>query len=601
MKAEGNGRRRHTAASLGVLASLVFFPIAAGAQRGDASIEIRVSEDVVAVGQTFVVEIEARNEGGGLTQLMLPSFEGLSTQSRQVEHQSINGRTSITHRFQVFADAPGALTIEPASVRAGMRTIRSNAVTIKVADGPRRDDDEPDSSAATTSPGGDAASFDSTAFVRTVVDNPNPWVGQQVTVTVYFYTRLGGQMRLDQSPSTDGFWVQDLIDPTTRVPEQTVEVRGVRFRAHLIRRFAAFPQRAGALTIGPAALTIQGNVSMFGRSPDIERVGVPLTVNARALPPGGRGTPIVGRFTAEATLDPATVRTGEAATVTLVVRGTGNLRDARVSFPSIQGLRADPPDVTDVDQTARDLIAGERRFKWLVVAEQGGRYTIPDFAVAAFDPTSGEHSVLHTTPLALEAIGSAAPLAPDEPEEEEAGEEEATEDRALAVRGASELLRASPRLSDSPFYPYAVAFPPIALLAYLLGTALRHGVVRRRTAIRGDRRREARKLLTAARTHAKAGDVAAFYAAVARALSEIIEARVAAPIGSMTHGELRAFLGARGMDDDLARRVVDELEGSDFARFSSAGSSPEELDRALERAEALILRIERFTPKELAA
>lgn len=599
MKREGTERRRLGAAAIGVLASFVLAPFAAGAQR--ASIEMRASEDTVAVGQTFVLEIEARNDGGSISQVMQPRLRDLQMQSQQVEHRSINGRMTVTYRLQVFAERPGPLTIEPASARIGTRMIYSTPLTIKVVDGPSRDDDEPDTSAGAASPGGDAATFDSTAFVRTVVDNPNPWVGQQVTVTVYFYSRLAGQMRLDRSPSTDGFWVQDLIDPSTRVPEQTVEVRGVRFRAHLIRRFAAFPQRAGALTIGPAALTIQGHASMFGRSPDIERVGVPLTVHARALPAGGQGTPIVGRFTAEATLEPATVRTGEATTVTLVVRGTGNLRDARVSFPSIPGLRADPPDVTDVDQTARDLVAGERRFKWLVVAEQGGRHTIPDFAIAAFDPTSGEHTVLHTTPLTLEAIGAAAPQAPDEPEVPAEAEETETEARPLTVRGSSELLRAVPRLSDSPFYPYAVAFPPLALLVYLVGAALRRGVARRQTAIRGDRRREARKLLTSARAHAKSGDATAFYAAVARALSESIEARVGSPIGSMTHGELRAFLTGRGMDEDLARRVVDELEGSDFARFSSAGSSPDELERALERAEALILRIERFTPKELAA
>jgi hypothetical protein len=50
------------------------------------------------------------------------------------------------------------------------------------------------------------------------------------------------------------------------------------------------------------------------------------------------------------------------------------------------------------------------------------------------------------------------------------------------------------------------------------------------------------------------------------------------------------------MPEDLAARLVDELEGAEFARFSASGASPDELARARDRAQALLERIDRFSP-----
>ena len=68
----------------------------------------------------------------------------------------------------------------------------------------------------------------------------------------------------------------------------------------------------------------------------------------------------------------------------------------------------------------------------------------------------------------------------------------------------------------------------------------------------------------------------------------------------MTHAELRVRLRELGADDELVERIIDELDGADFARFSASGASDDEMSRALSRTQALIDRLARAKPTEVA-
>ena len=48
-----------------------------------------------------------------------------------------------------------------------------------------------------------------------------------------------------------------------------------------------------------------------------------------------------------------------------------------------------------------------------------------------------------------------------------------------------------------------------------------------------------------------------------------------------------------GFDNDLIQRVVNELEGADFARFAASGVNKDEMQRCLQRTTAIIERVQR--------
>jgi uncharacterized protein YggL (DUF469 family) len=52
-------------------------------------------------------------------------------------------------------------------------------------------------------------------------------------------------------------------------------------------------------------------------------------------------------------------------------------------------------------------------------------------------------------------------------------------------------------------------------------------------------------------------------------------------------------LGRAGFDDDLVDRVINELEGADFARFAASGVNQDEMQRCLQRTAAIIERVQR--------
>jgi uncharacterized membrane protein len=65
------------------------------------------------------------------------------------------------------------------------------------------------------------------------------------------------------------------------------------------------------------------------------------------------------------------------------------------------------------------------------------------------------------------------------------------------------------------------------------------------------------------------------------------------PVGALSHTELRTRLADVGFDDDLVDRVINELEGADFARFAASGVNKDEMQRCLQRTVAIVERVQR--------
>ena len=199
-------------------------------------------------------------------------------------------------------------------------------------------------------------------FLRAVADKATPYVGEQVTVTLYLYTResLRGPPATELEPTMDGFWVHDLLEGA-QSREQRQVVQGAVYAVYPLRRFAAFPLRSGELTISPMALRIDTS-SVFdmlgGRrrgEPVVSRKSEPLVFQVKPLPERAdpQGEPLVGRFTIESKLDRASSATGDAVTLTVVVRGQGNVRDVKLRRPS-QRIDVLEPDVKDLIEAPND-------------------------------------------------------------------------------------------------------------------------------------------------------------------------------------------------------------------------------------------------------
>lgn len=601
-----------------LLCSAALLPASARAQR--VTVVTTTSAGQVAAGTDFSMQVRADCDGCQIQNLELPALPEFELVNRTVMRPTQvqmgpNGtqiQESVIHNLRLRARQPGRVRIEAAVATVDGRRFAGNVVDLQVlpsqagtqmsqAPGapPMPVPGQPPPANGTL----DGANVDSVAFLRTVAEPTDPVVGQQVTVTLLFYTRVSARnLQPEREVSTDGFWVQDLIGPNSPPPQSRREVvQGVPYDVHVIRHFAAFPLDAGELVLGAPRMSIQtGGGFMFGPRPEqLVREGVAVPIHVRPLPtPVPRGA-VVGRYNLRTQLDRATIRTGDAVTLTAVLEGEGNLRDVTLTLPDIPGLRAHPPRREDDIRSLGVRVGGTTRVEWLLVAEQPGTYTIPPLSIPVFDPYAERYETLRSSPLTLTVAGQAiAPTVADAgPPVAPAGDAPvATPADIGEIRARSELLRARPPLSSQwSYWAALLAMPSLLLLAW--------GVVRQRAQRRARDQRsdrlaagQVRERLETAKRALKTSDVGAFYPSVAAALRSAIEGRLGFSVGSLTHAQLGERLNEAGMSADLRQRIVEELEGCDFARFSAEAGSEDELERCLQRVRAMVQRIDRFVP-----
>ena len=332
----------------------------------------------------------------------------------------------------------------------------------------------------------------------------------------------------------------------------------------------------------------------------------PLAIEAVALPrdgqPPGFQAGNVGKVALEATVDRPTLAVGDAVTIKLTARGTGNVRNFHLpALAPLDGWKSYEPK-TDATVDGGEVISGTKTIEWLLRPERGGKTVVPPFEMTVFDPGARRYVQERTPPLEIVVTGEAGAPPPGATGSVAAAPSGAGTADVAAVVIRPIRVRATPGrevgralLRGSPLAVTLVA-PPLGFAAFLAV-----GRMRRRLEADGPsaRRRRARALtqkrLRAAETHRAAGQAAPFYLEIDRVLREALAERLRVPVAGLRLDELGALLRRRGMPDPDGARVIAALEAGDEARFapSASAATPDALAAALTRAADLIELIER--------
>lgn len=559
------------------------------------------SRQELRVGETVRIEVRVQTRGGSIEDLRLddlqkyPELEVISHQTvrpMQISFGFGSGmqvESSLAHVYVLRASAPGEYALSPAVARVDGKTYQSQPLTIRVVSG-ASPGTVPDASVSEIAEVGDlsGARYDDRAFLRTVVEPQDVFVGQQVNVTVYLYTRLrlGPQSLVPSKPAMDGFWVYD--DPITQLQGETVLVGGRRYQVYPLYRSVAFPQRVGTLTVGAPSVSFDvGALSFFDAPERVEREGVPVKVEVKPLPPPVPQNAAVGRYELRASLDRSTVQTGDAVTLRVTASGVGNIQDLRIDLPPLVGARALQPAIRDDQRLVSGELMGTRSWEWILIAEAPGQHRVPALEITYFDPKSGQYGTARTPSLSFTASGATrSSQTTIEPVEAPA----ASETPEFGPIGRySALRRGETPIRSRAWFDWALAIPPIAFALLALVVA----IWRRREQESTSSGAVQRKLLRSARNALEAREPRAFYDRIVAAITHALDTRLREPVTGLPHIALRARLSRAGFDDDLVDRVINELEGADFARFAASGVDEDEMRRCLERTAAIIERVER--------
>ncbi|HEY4563417.1 MAG TPA: BatD family protein [Thermoanaerobaculia bacterium] len=427
-------RRRPTGRLYGGVAILFLFLFALPAS---AAVELKATlePETIGIDQTATFTIEMHGDGFSSLRFHpdfeMDNLEVLGNSSKYEDMTFSNGHLSRTLRvsWQVRPLGLGKARVRGIVVHLDDEARRLPAMEIKVQQEPTGqiqrlphgapDDEDPFQRFFGRMPGPwRREPQQPDVFLRAEVQPARPVVGQQVLYTIYLYTRenIAG-ISPSGIPTFRGFWVRDIPLPQ-QLPTEMIDLDGRRYgRVPLIKK-ALFPLRPGPYRLEPA--TIDLTVERYDRSfffgpavarPESVRLQTPpQTVDVQPLPPAPPGFGgAVGQISLAAQLEPKEVHLGEAATLTVRLSGVGNLQgiqEPRLKTPP--GLTLLPPQQEGKDDLNGSAVRGTRIWRYAVVPERAGRFTLDAPKITYFDPAESRYQVAAAPDLALAVLAPPA-------------------------------------------------------------------------------------------------------------------------------------------------------------------------------------------------
>ncbi|HYO54348.1 BatD family protein [Archangium sp.] len=599
-----------------------------------ASIEFYQTVDRTEVGtedifQLTVVVVDPPDNA----QVRFPTpedFEVLSSsQSTQRSFEMHGGgppvvKTVRNHVLMMRANRPGTLTLPPAVLTAGGRTWRTEPIKMTVRQGhvssPRAQrqqppdpfrgfpspfggmqdpfaDDEEEETGDRTQDDVRIPRGDSDLFLRATIDKKQVYVGEQVTLSLYIYSRVDlSSVDAVTMPKLEGFWSEDVESPTQLSGEQRI-VNGIPYRTYLLRRRALFPVKSGTLPITAAEADITTGFLFAGHR--VHRVSNALDVEVKPLPPGapkGLSSAHVGEWALSLEVSQTQVELGQPVTVRVILEGSGNVKNVtppRLEVPA--ALKVYDPTTTDKVVPDKWRIQGRRVQEYLVMPQRTGTFTLPALEFPYFDPKTGRYEVSRTEPVELTVEPGAggvasAPVAASPTQMADAAAEQknilsASGLRPLRYQARFEAPAAA--VWQRPFFVPAVLSPLGLMLALSLVGLVRGRMSNPDENSRNRQRAKAARKRLAEAEKLREGSSSAFYGEVEKAVLNFLEARLHVPVGGLTHGALDAKLAEAGVDAERRRRVCFVLEACDAGRFAP-GAEPAARERILNDAEAVM-------------
>ncbi|MEA3385752.1 MAG: BatD family protein [Thermodesulfobacteriota bacterium] len=390
--------------SILVLLALLQFMLISCPAGADVSISTRLDREEATITDSIsmVVSIAGARESNSP-----PIFKGVEafdvtqggTSSR---FEVINGKVNsgIDYTFFLQPKKTGTFEIGPVEVTVDGKTYKSNTITLKVVK-------QPELSGADRGP----------LFLTAGLSSTKVYVEEQsiYTLKLYHQTRVGNISL--ELPETEHLTFRQLGKPI----EYQSFYNGRSYDVVEVR-YALVPSEDGIRGIEPSRMKMtvaqterrssrgffDDPLFSFSRGRAMTVASKPLELNVLPLP--GKGKPLdfsglVGNFEISSKLEPNEIKAGESATLTVLVKGRGNVNripDLKWPEPDHIKVYADEP-VLKVREDAKGL-SGLKTMKWALVPEKEGRYKIPLFSLSFFDTDTHRYRKIESSRLSCSVL-----------------------------------------------------------------------------------------------------------------------------------------------------------------------------------------------------
>jgi hypothetical protein len=548
---------------IAIFFSMLFLPLSA-----HADISVRLSIDRSEITMMDSVRLVVSVSGTQSTDSK-PTIPGLGefsvsqggTSSRL---EIINGQVNSTveHTYFIQPKRVGVFDIGPAEVTVKGTALKSNTATLKVT-------------GAAQSQSADRGAV----FLHVSISSKKAYLEEQVIYTLKLYRAVKVSDVSLRLPEQEDLTFKQLGKPVeyqSRYGDRTYNVLEVRY--------ALMSSKVGTHTVGPAEMTMtvfqprrrsrqsffddpffDDPFFVFGRGRPMTLASDAVELQVLALPEENRPvnfSGLVGSFEMESRVEPSQVAAGESTTLTVQVRGRGNVnRIPDLKLPELTSSKvyADQP-VLEMTPDDKGL-AGTKTMKWAIVPEKDGSYQIPPLEISFFDTTTHRYNMattrLHTISV-LPKTGQDAEASTQLAEEMgvEGGTKQAIKQLGhdiLPVHTSLKDLTRGPgmRPKGSVFWAWMLG-PIIVYAAAFLGLRFRKKSAEARTAIR--MKRAGKVFMGQCRKkEIRSADLA-------EAAKSYLNDRFGLTLGAVTPDESSEILVSRGADRATAEKFRSHIQ-----------------------------------------
>jgi hypothetical protein len=513
----------------------------------------------------------------------------------------VNGKSTssvaTTYTCIMMPKKEGVFELAPATIQIGNSEYKSNKLTITVlpqeqasqGQGGGAPSQQPQSGGGNNQAATSGVSSEN-IFMRMTVSNYNVYEQEGFLVTFKLYS-LVDITAIDNAkfPAFEGFLAQDIELPNKN-QLMLENYNGRNYQTLLLKQTVLYPQRSGKIEIGKGMLRAvirvrnqtrsRGFFDSFFDYQDVakELFTPPVTIDVKPLPTGKPASfsGAVGSYTMNSGINKTTLKTNEAVTIKLTIKGNGNiklLKNPEVKFPNdfeIYDPKVNFPN--NIQVTASAGASGTKTIEYMAIPRYAGDFEIPAINFSYFDTKAGAYKTLSTESFKLHVEkgeeSSDAPVISNFTNRESVkflGKD------IRYIKIINNIRFVSNRELFFGSFLYVMAYLMIAVLFIIFFIIYRKQVKENsnialvrtkkanKTAVK--RLKQAEKLL-------KDHKEEAFYEEVLRALWGYLSDKLNMPQSELTKENVAAELAGYGVDETLTNEFLEIINMCEFARYA---------------------------------
>ena len=570
-------------------------------------VEFRASApSQVIVGKPFQLTYSINQRAKDLRAPEFTDFDFLAGPytSQSSSTSFVNGkRTSTftqTYTYTLMATKEGTFTLAPATITSDGQQYTSNGVRITVLppDEPATQTTKTTQTTQTTQTTSQTTSQTSSdnIFIRTIVTKTK--VHEQEALLLSYKLYFAGVdvaqfTNNTKIPEFTGFLKQELEQG--EIQTELEHYNGRNYQTAVLYRTLLYPQHSGDIKIDPATfeavLRVQTRSQVrsifddfFGSYTNVTKplTAPGATIHVEPLPAGKPASFSggVGKFTMASAISSTELKTNEAVTIKIDIKGTGNmklLKTPALDWP--EGFEVYDPKVTNNFKTTASGVTGTKEIEYLAIPRASGDYVIPSVKYSYFDTQDNSYKTLTTPEYTLHITKGTG----DSDNTQAVVQNFVNKEDITQFGSDIRYIHVNVPTKQKSYQLSAINYQLIWLwyivpffLALILLIIFRKQIKENADAARVRYKKAnkvAQKRLKTAKKLMSENNKSAFYEEIERAALSYLSDRLAIPTADLSKDTIAGILRNKGIADELIAQVLDLLSTAEFARYAPSADS----------------------------